>query len=544
MNKFSNKKKYLHIIIIILGIIFISIPIFHQNLWFDESYSVGIISKSFTDIWTIGSNDVHPVLYYWILHILFLFFGSNIYIYRIFSMIPIAILGILGYTHIRKDFGGKVGLLFSFFTFFLPISVVYSGEVRMYTWAMLLVSLMAIYAYRICKKSTIKNWILFGVFSLASAYTHYYALAAAGVINLVLMIYLIMKSVKTHKEDRKSKIYTKELKCFTISGVAQVLLYLPWLFSLLSQIQGVSGGFWIKTPSVELWLQIFIFQFTGNLDNAFVPEKLAIGFSILLIAYTLYTVIRAIRKRNSNVKEVKEQKEITEEEVKQNSKIEKEEHKDNIQDEMKEHSNKPGLWAIVIYIIVMIAVFLVSLKVPILYARYFLNLTGLFIFFMAFFIAKGGRKVLTIIICAITILVAIIANYSVTRMNYDSTNKEPVNYIQEDLQEGDLIFFGNEGSGFVLSMQLIDVANCFYDGDHWNVDPAYGAFGKDLWIIKDLSPMDDYKGRIWIINGSSYTIYEEFVQRYGKEDIQLIKQEQFSTGYHFYQYAITLIEKK
>ena len=231
--KQEKNLKYIHIAIILLGIIFISIPIFHQNLWFDESYSVGMANKSFADIWSIGSNDVHPVLYYWILHIVYLLFGPNIYIYRILSMIPIAILGILGYTHIRKDFGEKVGLLFSFFVFFLPIMCVYSGEIRMYTWAMLLVSLMAIYAYRIYKNSLqpqeklteeektkaqnnqtekekkkiikpkgfYKNWILFAVFSLTASYTHYYGLATAGIINLALFIYFIINQIKMHKKQ-------------------------------------------------------------------------------------------------------------------------------------------------------------------------------------------------------------------------------------------------------------------------------------------------------------------------------------------------------
>ena len=139
-----KKTKGLHIAIIILGIIFVSIPVFHSNLWFDESYSVGMANKSFIDIWNIGSNDVHPILYYWILHIIYLIFGTNLYLYRIISVIPLAILGVLGYTHIRKDFGEKEGILFSFFTFFLPINCVYSSEIRMYTWAMLFVTVMAI----------------------------------------------------------------------------------------------------------------------------------------------------------------------------------------------------------------------------------------------------------------------------------------------------------------------------------------------------------------------------------------------------------------
>ena len=115
-----KKTKYLHIAIIILGIIFITIPVFHNNLWFDESYSVGMAAHNFGDIWNIGGNDVHPVLYYWILSIIGSITGGSIIAYRIFSLICIALLSILGYTHIRKDFGEKTGLLFSFFSLFLP----------------------------------------------------------------------------------------------------------------------------------------------------------------------------------------------------------------------------------------------------------------------------------------------------------------------------------------------------------------------------------------------------------------------------------------
>ena len=42
----------------------------------------------------------------------------------------------------------------------------------------------------------------------------------------------------------------------------------------------------------------------------------------------------------------------------------------------------------------------------------------------------------------------------------------------------------------------------------------------------------------------SYAIYDEFVQRYGEENINLIKREGFSAKYHEYQYTIALIEKE
>ena len=208
--------KYLHIALIILGIIFIMLPIFHTNIWFDESYSVAIARHSFSEIWQIGGHDVHPILYYFCLHILYLIFGSNIIVYRIFSSVTIAILGVIGYTHIRKDFGEKTGFLFSFFALFLPVAAEYSGELRMYSLGMLLGTLMAIYAYRIYKGDIKKTtFIFFGLSSLLVAYTHYYGLMLAGIVNLILFIYLC----KHHKERKNDLIK------FIITAVIQVICY-------------------------------------------------------------------------------------------------------------------------------------------------------------------------------------------------------------------------------------------------------------------------------------------------------------------------------
>ena len=488
-----KKTKCLHIAIIVLGILFVTIPVFHNNLWFDESYSVGMANKSFIDIWNIGSNDVHPILYYWILHLIYIVFGSNIYLYRIASMIPIAILGILGYTHIRKDFGEKEGILFSFFTFFLPINCVYSGEIRMYTWAMLFVTVMAIYAYKIYKNSSTKNWIIFAIFSLASAYTHYYALATAGIINLLLFIYLLKNAIK-------QKSYTKELKCFTISAVVQIILYIPWIYNLMNQITGVSNGYWILEPSAKLLLQIFCFQFTGNLDIMFVSQWASIALGIILLIYCIYCAITNKEEKTA------------------------------------------GRLAVGVYLIVFVAMYIISIKTPILYARYFLNLTGLFIFFMAFFIAKDKNKLLTIIVCSITLAVAMWVNLNVSKMNYAENNKAPLEYVKQDLQPGDMILFGNKGSGFVISMQFVDVPNCFYDYENWNVEPAYKAFGKDIIYTNNIKILENYKGRIWIINSDDYSIYDEFKEKYG-DKIKLIKQDIFNTEYHGYNYSICLIEK-
>jgi len=135
-------------------------------LWFDEAYSVGMANHTFKEIWNIGGHDVHPILYYWILHIIGKLTSYSIMFYRVFSTILIWIVGILGYTHIRKDFGEKTGILFSFLALFLPTQAVYANEIRMYSLAMLLITLLGIYAYRLAKSSKLHYWIIFFVCSL------------------------------------------------------------------------------------------------------------------------------------------------------------------------------------------------------------------------------------------------------------------------------------------------------------------------------------------------------------------------------------------
>ena len=156
---------------------------------------------------------MHPILYYWMLHILNLIFGNNIIIYRLFSVLGVVLLGILGFTHIRKDLGEKAGIIFSYLAFFMPVMCVYAVEIRMYTLAIFLSMCTFIYAYRILKQNTIKNWTIFAICSLALSYTHYYGLMAAGLINIGLFVFAL-------RNRKKDKTY---LKRFLIQAVMATL---------------------------------------------------------------------------------------------------------------------------------------------------------------------------------------------------------------------------------------------------------------------------------------------------------------------------------
>ena len=497
----KNKKielKCIHILIIIIGAIFIFLSSFHPYMWFDESYSAAIAAHSFKDIWVIGGHDVHPILYYWVLHIIYLIFGNNIIIYRLFSGILMTILGIVGFTHIRKDFGEKVGLLFSFFIFFLPVTVMYAGEMRMYSLVMLLVTLTATYAYRIYNNRdeiNKKNWALFSIFSLATAYTHYYGLMTIGIINLLLMISLITKSIK----DKK---FSGNLKAFVLCGIIQAGLYLPWILYLALQMKQVSSGFWIGGEFPKIILDIFIFQFVGTLGDKYINDIIAIIFGVIILGYMIYLVIKNWKK-----------------------------------DDKKIYLIPLGIYALVV-----IAACIMSLLMHrlIVYARYFLVITPFLIFAISYLFGRKGNRYINLGIWIFAVILACITNVNLIKINYDNSNKEPFDYISSEIKADDIILFNNELSGFVVTSKYQENNAYFWNEQKWNTDEAYKAF-KNMKSIYELDEIKDFAGRIWIINPEDYSMTDKLKEKY--PDIEVVKQDTFKTKYKNFQYNITLVKK-
>ena len=502
MKKLIKEKRYiLHISIIVLGIMFILISAFHSNIWFDESYSVAIAKHNIVDIWNITGNDVHPALYYWMLHFVYLIFGNSVVAFRIFSVIAIIILGILGYTHIRKDFGKDVGILFSFLTYFLPVMCTYSQEVRMYSWSCLIVMLMCIYAYRFYKSMKdndgkgLKNLIIFGIFSILSCYIHYYALVTAGLVNLLLLIYVI-KNAKTDKVS---------LRNFLILAVVQIVLYVPWLIYFVGQIKHVDGGFWISLAPIRTPVECLSFQFRRQLDSTFTLNFYTImsfGVALIMYGYIGYKMYRYIKEKNDI---------------------------------------KPAILSAGIYYGVILIVLAISIFTPILFARYLMVMTGLYIFTFAFIMSKEKRKWLTITICTIILILGTVSNITNVFMNYDKSNMKQIDYIRENIQKDDILVYSNIGNGGVIAAFFPENKQYFYNGGHWDVEEAYKAYGPGMETIYDYNEiLKDYHGRIWLIDSENMGLWEEFP----KENITVLKDaEKFETKYQGYIYSIMLLER-
>ena len=483
------KTKNIHIAIIIAGILFNCISVFHSNLWFDESYSVGLASWSFIDIWKIGGNDVHPILYYWILHIIYQLTNGSIIAYRIFSWICISMLGVLGFTHIRKDFGEKTGAIFSFFSYFLPVICIYSAEIRMYSLAILLVSILAIYAHRLIKQEndTLKNWFIFGITSLMCIYTHYYGLMAAGIINVVLLGILI--------KQKRNKSAIK----LTVMGVVQLVAYIPWILYFVQQLKNVSKGFWIGFEFPKTLYQLLSSQFSGNL-----AETTGFIISLFIYVYLGYKVYKTIKNKEDY---------------------------------------KVGVAALLIYLSVVVAAILVTIvmKTSILYYRYLFVITGLYIFFISYFLGKEKNKYIIGVICVVTLGLGITSNYMQIKEAYGPNNMTQITYLKENVQENDVIVFDetNFGTGSVVSLNFKNHKQFYYNPSNWGVDAAYRAFGDQLKIYTNTDFLNECKGRVWVIDGEDEGLYNRL---FNNENYRIVSKKLIRTEYEKYVYNMILVE--
>ena len=178
---------------------------------------------------------------------------------------------------------------------------------------------------------------------------------------------------------------------------------------------------------------------------------------------------------------------------------------------------------------------------PIIYARYLLVVTSLLVFTFAYIMAKIGNKKGNIAILILTVVVATIVNVNLSQINYDKSNQEPIKYLQENMQKGDILVYSNEGSGFVISAVFPEYMQYFYDQQNWGVEEAYKAYGPNMKTVYDLSFLDDYKGRIWFINAGEYFLLEDAQKRY--EGLNVLKQAKFDVKYQGYKYSFALVEK-
>jgi hypothetical protein len=107
----------------------------------------------------------------------------------------------------------------------------------MYALGTFAVTAAVLYGFLAVHEGSRRDWVCFGVASLAAAYLHYYGLIAAALAQVGVLVWVLWRR---HEQRRPCLL-----------GAALVLLgYLPWIGVLVGQAARVSrNGFWVPQVS-------------------------------------------------------------------------------------------------------------------------------------------------------------------------------------------------------------------------------------------------------------------------------------------------------
>src|SRR3972149_5135349 len=219
------KKNLWFILIFIFAAFFYLFNINFSDIWIDEAFTKALVKHSFRDITGLIRNDFHPPLYFYALKIFVSIFGISVFTIRLFSVL---------------------GALATIFFLYAVLSITTSRR---------------------------SNLLFLMLFSLIAAYTHYYALLAAFWANVFVFFFLLINK-------------NKNLKVHLIYSLAALLLYLPWLLVMLSQMKEVSESFWVPALDWQIIASCLLSPFAPKIYlPPFLPLAIIIYGLVLWVIY-------------------------------------------------------------------------------------------------------------------------------------------------------------------------------------------------------------------------------------------------------------------
>jgi mannosyltransferase len=199
-----------------------------QSLWNDEGTTVALVQRDIPTILRNAAADIHPPLYYLVLHAWIKVTGISEFAVRAFSALAgvglVLAIYLLGRALLRRD----IALLAALYTGLAPFQVYYAQETRMYLWATLLGALSWLAFVKLTKpvsQTPLQRWswgwaCAYLVISSAATYSHYLLFAVILSQNAAFF-YLWLRQGKQRQMTWLGR--------WIVLQFVLVLAYVPWL---------------------------------------------------------------------------------------------------------------------------------------------------------------------------------------------------------------------------------------------------------------------------------------------------------------------------
>ncbi|MCQ3980722.1 MAG: hypothetical protein DPW09_45555, partial [Anaerolineae bacterium] len=259
-----------------------------DSLWYDETVSAFLAAESVADLIAHTARDIHPPVYYLLLHFWTLAAGHSEFALAFFSVIFGLLIIPLTYRLARLLVNNSVTLWAVLLVAVSPYHLWYSQEVRMYTLGAVL-GLGAAYCGLRALTTPAKRrcWLGYLVAAVLGLYTLYYFIFLLIAINTLFLLYTWRP--RLNREGLRSLILINSLGA---------IAYLPWLPIAWRQATEPPVPPWRTAASLAPWPLLVESWSALSLGQSVQPAAL---WPILLLTLILFFLGLFYLNRFSNL---------------------------------------------------------------------------------------------------------------------------------------------------------------------------------------------------------------------------------------------------
>jgi mannosyltransferase len=259
----------------------------YQSIWYDEAVSIHLAAKDLGALTLHTARDIHPPLYYYLLHFWVRAAGTSEFSVAFFSLVFGVLIVALAYRLGHRICGRRVGLLTAFLIAVSPFNLWYSQEMRMYTLGALLGLLTLYCLMRLlglwgrtpeAKGAERRFWMGYVLAAAAGLYSLYYFAFLLLFENLFVLAWWLWNRLSRREQPLS-------LARWLLAQVLVLALYLPWLPIALRQALFPPVPPWrafssLATVITESWAAL-------SLGQSVEPESLLI-WPVLSLSFAIY----------------------------------------------------------------------------------------------------------------------------------------------------------------------------------------------------------------------------------------------------------------
>lgn len=261
------------------------------GLWNDEILCYSIASKGLPfgiikELWII---DYHMPFYYYYLGVWMHFFGNSDVALRLSSVI-FGVLTVPAFYYMGKVFKSKtLGYFLAFIACFNPVMIYHSQELRFYSMLILFSALSITFMLKIIDKSSVRNYVLFGLSNLIILYIY----ALGGLFICIQWFVLFLHFIIYNKE--KLAHYVRYSALFFVFSLPYIIIFLIFQYGNSQQL--VSSFAWGGPPTfdpiplINDWFSPFLTNLKDGIGfGRFLTYLTTFNASIYLLFLCLPTV--------------------------------------------------------------------------------------------------------------------------------------------------------------------------------------------------------------------------------------------------------------